>query len=234
MSYTANELLKLASDYDNVATRALVVTAKKKEKKKLDPKAKVSNIGKGKKKTKKSSEYYDDLLNKYGQGAAGNPNDPFGLTPPKAPVGGPAGNPNNPFGLPTQQYGIFGKDPNYPLPINWNQQPQQPSPSTPQAMTGSPATPTSAAKPTHKSKFAPIDPIFQTMLGVNNDGAFGPQTRAALDIYKKSRNPGMSDELAFEYLRREPQYKAKVALPYDDNSNTYGSTANQIIRDNPF
>lgn len=45
MSYTAKELLKLASDYDNVATRALVVTAAKKEKKKLDPKAKVRNRG---------------------------------------------------------------------------------------------------------------------------------------------------------------------------------------------
>lgn len=45
MSYTVKELLKLASDYDNVATRALVVTAAKKEKKKLDPKAKVRNRG---------------------------------------------------------------------------------------------------------------------------------------------------------------------------------------------
>lgn len=45
MSYTTKELLKLASDYDNLATRALVVTATKKEKKKLDPKAKVRNRG---------------------------------------------------------------------------------------------------------------------------------------------------------------------------------------------
>lgn len=45
MSRTPEELLKLASDFDNVATRALVVTAKKKEKKKLDPKAKVRNRG---------------------------------------------------------------------------------------------------------------------------------------------------------------------------------------------
>jgi hypothetical protein len=45
MSRSAEELLKLASDFDNVATRALVVTAKKKEKKKLDPKAKVRNRG---------------------------------------------------------------------------------------------------------------------------------------------------------------------------------------------
>lgn len=43
MSYTTEELLKLASDYDNLATKALVVEAKKKEKKKLDPKAKVRN-----------------------------------------------------------------------------------------------------------------------------------------------------------------------------------------------
>lgn len=45
MSYNANELLKLASDFDNLATKALVVEAKKKEKKKLDPKAKVRNRG---------------------------------------------------------------------------------------------------------------------------------------------------------------------------------------------
>lgn len=78
MSYTAKELLKLASNYDNVATRALLVTAEKKEKKKLDPKAKDKKILK--KKKKKASEYYDVLLNKLGQaepqapkGTPGNP-----------------------------------------------------------------------------------------------------------------------------------------------------------------
>lgn len=45
MSYTAEELLKLASNYDSLATKALVVEAKKKENKKLDPKAKVRNRG---------------------------------------------------------------------------------------------------------------------------------------------------------------------------------------------
>ena len=65
MSYTAKELLKLASNYDNVATRALLVTAEKKEKKKLDPKAKDKKILK--KKKKKASEYYDTLLNKFAQ-----------------------------------------------------------------------------------------------------------------------------------------------------------------------
>lgn len=69
MPYTAQELLKLASDYDNVATRALVVTAKKKEKKKVDPKAKLSDKNKRDKKIKKkkSSEYYDAILNKFAQ-----------------------------------------------------------------------------------------------------------------------------------------------------------------------
>jgi hypothetical protein len=45
MSQTVEKLLNLASDYDNLATIALVVTAKGKEKKKLDPKAKVRNRG---------------------------------------------------------------------------------------------------------------------------------------------------------------------------------------------
>ncbi len=45
MSQSAEELLQLAVDYDNLATQALVVTAAKKEKKKLDPKAKVRNRG---------------------------------------------------------------------------------------------------------------------------------------------------------------------------------------------
>ena len=78
MSYTAKELLKLASDYNNVATRALFVMAEKKEKKKLDPKAKNKKILK--KKKKKASEYYDVLLSKLGQaepqapkGTPGNP-----------------------------------------------------------------------------------------------------------------------------------------------------------------
>lgn len=45
MSYTTEQLLKLASDYDNLATDALRVTAAKKKKNKLDPKAKVRNRG---------------------------------------------------------------------------------------------------------------------------------------------------------------------------------------------
>lgn len=100
--------------------------------------------------------------------------------------------------------------------------------------TNAPAKP-APAKPQGGHWTGPkIDPIFQTMLGVNPDGKLGRITQSALDIYKKSRNPGMSNELAFEYLKREPQYKAKMPLPYDDNSNTYGSTANQIVRENPF
>ncbi len=79
-----------------------------------------------------------------------------------------------------------------------------------------------------------IDPVFQTMLGVSADGKLGKMTQSALDVYKKSRNPGMSNELAFEYLKREPEYRARRPLPYDDNSNTYGSTANQIVRETPF
>lgn len=45
MSRTADELIKMSVNYEQLATDSLVATAKKKEKKKLDPKAKVRNRG---------------------------------------------------------------------------------------------------------------------------------------------------------------------------------------------
>ena len=45
MSYTAAQLLSLATKYQKLADESLKVTAKEKEKKKLDPKAKVRNRG---------------------------------------------------------------------------------------------------------------------------------------------------------------------------------------------
>lgn len=74
----------------------------------------------------------------------------------------------------------------------------------------------------HISAYPPIDKKFQSMLHASPDGQLGPKTRAALEAYKKSRNPGMSDELAFEYLKKEPEYASGKELPFDDNSNTFG------------
>lgn len=45
MSYTAEQLIKIAVNYEQLAIKDLIVTAKEKEKKKLDPKAKVRNKG---------------------------------------------------------------------------------------------------------------------------------------------------------------------------------------------
>lgn len=45
MSYSAEELIVLATKFEELATQSLVKTAAKKEKKKLDPKAKVRNRG---------------------------------------------------------------------------------------------------------------------------------------------------------------------------------------------
>lgn len=45
MSYSPDQLLTIVANYEQLATKSLVVTAKKKEKKKLDPKAKVRNRG---------------------------------------------------------------------------------------------------------------------------------------------------------------------------------------------
>lgn len=81
-------------------------------------------------------------------------------------------------------------------------------------------------KPWH-SKYPPIDPKYQRMLGVNSDGSLGPQTQSALNIYKASvGNPSMSNELAFEYMKREPEYASGKQMEFDDNSNTY-NTATQ-------
>ncbi len=45
MSYTTEQLLTLAAQFEELASDSLVKTAAKKEKKKLDPKAKVRNRG---------------------------------------------------------------------------------------------------------------------------------------------------------------------------------------------
>jgi len=78
MSYTARELLVLATKFDQLAAAGLVKIAKKKEKKKLDPKAKVRNKGtssvptnrakdkNGKKEKKSYLERFDALIRKIG------------------------------------------------------------------------------------------------------------------------------------------------------------------------
>lgn len=98
---------------------------------------------------------------------------------------------------------------------------------------------TPTAKPTAKPKgdgwTGPrIDPVFQTMLGVNPDTKLGRQTQAALDVYKKTiGQTGASNELAFEALKREPQYASKTAIPYDDNANVYQVTREKKIEQLP-
>jgi hypothetical protein len=77
-----------------------------------------------------------------------------------------------------------------------------------------PATPAApAAKPAAR-RYPPIDKTFQTMLGVQPDGAFGPLTHAALEAYKKKTSPNntVSDQLAFEWLKYNPAYKTKQRM----------------------
>jgi len=236
MSYSLKELMKMAADYENLATRALAVKTAKKEKKKL------------------GSKYYDALLNKFAVGQV-RPEDiesskvstqsriqsinavnTATLTPDKVKeyVGGYLQQAHTDYmgnQISQEQYSeivqagqqkMFGTDNRQgPVPINWNSQPQSNVINLPTQTMVSPKTP---AKP--QGWTGPkIDPVFQTMLGVNPDGKLGRQTQAALDIYKKSiRQPGVSNELAFENLKREPQYKAKQAIPYDDNANVYQVT----------
>ncbi len=84
------------------------------------------------------------------------------------------------------------------------------------------------------SKFPAIDKTFQIMLGVNPDGALGPQTQAAIDLYKKSRNitePG--NTVAYVHLAGEPEYFSKKPMAFDDNSNVYLKSPG-ITREAPF
>src|SRR5271166_4448375 len=45
MSYTPEQLIEITENYSDLAVKSLIVEAAKKEKKKLDPKAKVRNRG---------------------------------------------------------------------------------------------------------------------------------------------------------------------------------------------
>lgn len=329
MSYTAKELLKLASDYDNLATKALVVTAEKKEKKKLDPKAKVRNRGTvcvpaeqakdkkdhfpindadqarnalarvhqyssapdwykgslsglqalvarkvkakypkidvGGKKEKKSSEYYDDLLRKFAQTAgqvraedvesskvltqsmiqsisAVNINQ---LTPEKV----------NEYvdGFMEQVNGYFHGnqiDGNQYAQISQaastkKQQAQQLAQQK-QVIT-IPTQEMVSKKAPVKSKWPPIETTFQVMLGVNPDGALGPMTQSALEMYKKSvglpygadeatrkTDSNKNNQQAFESLKQRPEYKTKSRMEYDDTNDVYKQPAGGIVREVPF
>lgn len=277
MSRSPEELLKLASDYDNVATRALVVTAKKKEKKKLDPKAKVRNRGTvcvsaeqakdkkdhfpindeaqarnalarvqqlssapwykgsleglkalvsrkvkakypginvgGKDSKKKSSEYYDALLNKFAQqvsyGVGLSSDDQaklLGLVRSLAAKNA---------GLSTELNSAFStlsahrteeNGSSYFVPENVQTflpvldkvkvALNQTDPNGAELQTAialydlfkrmSVASAPAQAGGQRGAKYSKIDTTFQTMLGVNPDGSLGPMTQSALEQYKKS------------------------------------------------
>jgi hypothetical protein len=271
MSYSPEQLLKIAHNFDQLAVQSLIVEAKEK-KKKLDPKAKVRNRGtvcvpaasaKDKKdhfpindegqarnalarvqqfksvpewykgsleglkkmvsskvhskypgikseKKKKSSVSVDRLINKYGQGQA-----------PNYDAGQPATyNPAEQTGADAYRFMKPTYDSNTATPpgMKWvvENDERKLVPNTP-----APAATPQAGGWTGET----IDPVFQTMLGVNADGKLGRQTQYALNRYKAGRNPNMTNALAYEYLKKEPEYASKAAMKYDDNSNTYAKPA---------
>lgn len=63
------------------------------------------------------------------------------------------------------------------------------------------------------------------MLGVNSDGKLGRQTQHALNRYKVNHGGNLTNAQAYEYLKKEPEYVTQSAMQYDDNSNTYTSSA---------
>jgi hypothetical protein len=289
MSLSPEELLKIASDYDNVATRALVVTAKKKEKKKLDPKAKVRNRGTvcvsaeqakdkkdhfpindeaqarnalarvqqltsapwykgsleglkalvarkvkskypginvgGKDSKKKSSEYYDTLLNKLGQGE------------PKAPKG----TPGNPW-----TEGELGD----PAPTDGGEL-DDPPPSG-----GGVRQPTSFQRGTPQPRFKAVPADVQEALAKleykgqkgesvvradgKGDGQLGPITQFALDQYRaKNKDRAVdihgqpvSQELMYEMIKRDASGENKTTTfdhkGANDTLNTVSAYLTQL------
>ena len=177
--------------------------------------SKYPGIGKSDKKPKKSS--LESLLEKYGQGA------------PNYDAGQPGTyNPTEQTG--TDAYRFMQPDPNAADP-QWAQDHAE-APAPPGMkwtvqnderklvpITTAPAAAPQAGGWTGER----IDPTFQKMLGVNPDGKLGRQTQHALNRYKANRN--MTNALAYEALKKEPEYATGAAMKYDDNSNTYTSSA---------
>lgn len=271
MSYSPEQLEKIAEDFDQLAVKSLVVEAKKKEKKKLDPKAKVRNRGTvcvpaeqakdkkdhfpindegqarnalarvqqlssapwykgsleglkalvsrkvhskypGIKSEKKKKSSLEVLLDKYGQAMPPAPNYDAG------------------------QPGTNDPNERTEADIEEFMRPDDPAVVTPPGMKWIvenddrklvPNTPAPAAPQGDGWTGQRIDPIFQKMLGVNPDGKLGRQTQYALNRYKAGRNYNMTNALAYEYLKKEPEYATQSAMQYDDNSNTYTRSAKQ-------
>lgn len=253
MSHDTPKLLSLAAKLEFLATADLVATATKKEKKKLDPKAKVRNRGTVCVPAASAKDKKDHFpINDEGQ-ARSALSRVEGLTSAPWYNGSSEGLRALVKRKVHSKYPSIGKGDKkkksasefvdalmakYAQDKGWT--PTAPSleqgPPTrtvendevkyygpgelPERSNHMPANVAPVAK-----KFPAIDPIFQTMLGVGADAQLGPQTRAALDRYKTSRNPGMSDAMAFAYLQKEPEYASRSAMQYDDNSNTYTKRA---------
>lgn len=154
------------------------------------------------KKKKACSDAYERMIAKYSQ---------------SVDAGTPAGAPKQ-YNIPDGSAFNVSKKPTVEAPKAAPT--QEPEKFGPPQLIGPPKPPASQTAP--KQKFQRINPVFQTMLGVNPDGQLGPTTQGSLNTYKKSKgNPTMSNELAFRYLETEPEYRTKKMMNYNENSGVY-------------
>jgi hypothetical protein len=208
MPYTAEQLLKISHNYEKIGTNSLVSSAKGKEKKKLDPHAKVRNRGtvcvpaesaKDKKdhfpindedqarNALSRSHQYSSAPSWYKGSLKGLQDLVSRKVHSKYPGIGKAEKKSKKSSVEVSD-ALLNKYGQAAIPtVNVEDLPKAPAPT--------------------KSHYLPIDKAFQTILGVEADGALGPITQKALDAYKarvNPSNPTMSNELAFEFLKKEP------------------------------
>jgi hypothetical protein len=232
MFYTTDQLLQRVADYEKSVFNTLIKEGKKKEKKKLDPKAKIRNRGIVCIPAEQALDHKDHFpINDEGQARNALSRSHQYSSAPSWYKGSLKGLQDLVSRKVHSKYPGIGKA---------EKKSKKSSVEVSDALLnkyGQAAIPTvnvedlpKAPAPT-KSHYPPIDKAFQTMLGVASDGFLGPITQKALDAYKAKvnpNNPTMNNELAFEFLKREPQYQTKQLLPTTSNIDPVTTGTNLI------
>jgi hypothetical protein len=227
MPYTAEQLLKISHNYEKIGTNSLVSSAKGKEKKKLDPHAKVRNRGYVCVPAEKALDHKDHFP----------ANDEAQARNALARVHQYSSAPSWYKGSLKGLQDLISRKVHSKYPgISKDKKSKKSSVEISDVLLNKysqTATPTvnvedlpKASAPT-KAQYPTIDKTFQVILGVDPDGSLGPITQKALDAYKAKvnpNNPTMNNQLAFEFLKREPQYQTKQLLPANQSSITNAAT----------
>jgi hypothetical protein len=252
-TYSAQQLAKLAGEFYEAVGNLEKTAAKKKEKKKLDPKAKLRNRGTvcvpaSSAKDKKDHFPINDAdqarnalarVHQYNKVPSWFKGSLKGLQAlvnrkvhSKYPSIGKETKKKSSMAELMAKYGQVEKiqwgDPDAaaPIPAVDPALGDQPPPLNPPPASNAPAEP-APGKPAQPK----INPVFQVMLGVNPDGIFGQTTQGSLNTYKRSLGLAtMTNQQAFEFLKKEPAFASKTMMPFDEASGMFRSKQTLVPR----